>query len=96
MNEAPSLESLVGRVVGMRVPIINSESTIHAKIHRVETSGLWIESSEITELLLTSSEKTGAPRTLILFFPFSEIDFVMGFLDVPSLSEKILQPEFQG
>jgi hypothetical protein len=95
MSPVPSLESLVGSVVGMRVPIVHLENTIHAKIHRVESSGLWIESAEITDLLLTAASKTAAPRTLILFFPFSQIDFVTGYLDVPSLSEKIARPQSQ-
>lgn len=86
MHEAPSLAKLVGRVVGMRVPIIHHVKTIHAKVHGVESSGLWIESPEITELLLRTANQEASPKTLVLFFPFSEIDFVMEFVETAGSS----------
>jgi hypothetical protein len=92
MNEVPSLESLVGSEVALRVPILDRENTVRAKVHRVESSGLWIETTETTELLLNAASRTAAPRTLILFVPFSGIDFVMAFLDVPSLSKELMRP----
>jgi len=93
MSERPNLESLVGRTVGMRIPALGLNKTIHAKVLGVELSGLWIEAAEITETLLTAAGQTIAPRTLILFYPFSQIEYVMEFVEVPSLSGRMLRPE---
>ena len=88
--EAPNLMGLVGQVVGMKVPLLNDATTIRAKVHAVESSGLWIENQDLTNRLLADHDRKSAPTTVVLFFPFQQIEFVVASLAVPSLLEEPL------
>jgi hypothetical protein len=86
--EPPTLSGLVGQVVGMRIPLLKDQTTIRAKIHAVEPSGQWIENQELTNRLLAENERRSAPTTIILFFPYQQIDYVVASIAMPSLLEE--------
>ena len=87
-DREPSLYGLVGQVVGVMIPFLNQKTTTRVKLHAVESSGLWIESQELTNQLLAENERRSAPATVILFVPFQQIQFVVGTVPVPSLLEE--------
>ena len=86
--EAPNLPGLVGQVVGMKIPLWNTETTVRVKVHAVESSGLWIENQELTNSLLSEHERKSAPTTIILFLPYQQIQYVVASVAVPSLLEE--------
>jgi len=88
--EIPSLEGLVGQEVGIMMRAFNPTTTTRATIISVEHAGLWLVIPTWTEDALELAGVTALPRRLALFVPFGQIQFVVGFYDVPSLSEKSL------
>lgn len=90
MASKPSLEDLVGHVVGIKIPCLDSRTTVRVRLHAVEHSGLWIESQQITDWVLSLHGASSSPKSGVLFFPFSQIEFVVGSVDVPSLSDQAL------
>ena len=85
--EQPTLNGLIGQIVGVKIPMLNEETEVRAKIHAVEVSGLWIECKEITEIFLGSAGKRAAPTTMVFFVPFQQIQFVIATIGIPSISE---------
>jgi len=62
------------------------------RLHRVEAYGIWIESQEITEKLLTLTGKDASEQTLVFFLPWSQIGLIAAAVAVPSFSERALRP----
>jgi hypothetical protein len=44
-----SLKSMVGEMIILRVPALESEEMSLVKLHSVEASGIWIESQDFTD-----------------------------------------------
>jgi hypothetical protein len=86
----PSLASLVGDVITIKVPTLRPEGEFRAKLLTVEDSGLWIEYLELNQAALKLFSVTSARKTMIFFVPFSSISFVVESLDAPALSETML------
>jgi hypothetical protein len=84
----PSLKDFVGKTIFALIPFIHGEIVQVLKLHGVEPGGIWVESQTLTDLLLARVGRTAAPKTAIFFLPYQQIVFVLGSLDVPSLSEK--------
>ena len=82
------LADLVGQTVVGRVPILDQKIWQRLKIHGIESSGLWIENQKVTDQTLEQSGVTSAPKTLVFFLPFHQIDFLIDSVDIPALSEK--------
>jgi hypothetical protein len=85
-----SLKSMVGEMIILRVPVLEPEEMSLVKLHAVETNGIWIESQEFTESMMKKLRFTTSATTLVLFVPYSGIDFVVGSVDSLCLSESAL------
>jgi hypothetical protein len=90
----PNLNELVGQEIVLELlnpvvrPARKKDKCQKVKLVGVESAGIWIESPEITAILLDAA---GAmPKTPVWFFPFSQVRhiFIMG--DLVALSEKAL------
>jgi hypothetical protein len=86
----PSLNELVGKTIVALVPFIHREIIQVLTLHGVEPGGIWVESQTLTDLFLAKLGRSAAPKTAIFFLPFQQIVFVLGSIDVPSLSEKAM------
>jgi hypothetical protein len=83
-----NLQNLVDEHVLVLIPRIHESQYQKVKLHGVEAGGIWIESQNITNAILQSVGSQVAPKTPIFFFPYHQISFVIGRLDVPALDEK--------
>jgi hypothetical protein len=54
----------------------------------VEAGGIWIESQEATNQILSHFAVATAPKTLAFFFPYSEFWQIGVPMEKPSLNEK--------
>ncbi len=88
--ETPSLAALVGEVIQLHVPFLDSGKPIDAKLLAIEKSGLWIEYIAISQTALAKAGVRIAPKTLAFFVPFSSIALVYASVDAPTLSESLL------
>lgn len=83
----PSLSEMVGQTIAVHIPFIDRVKVQEVKLHAIENGGIWIESQNLTDVMLSNIGASAAPKTLIYFVPFHQITFVWHALDVPSLSE---------
>ena len=83
-----SLKSMVGEMIILRVPALESEEMSLVKLHSVEASGIWIESQDFTDAMMKKMQLTASATTLILFVPFHSIEFIVGSKNSLSLSER--------
>lgn len=84
----PRLDELVGQVILARVSMFDAKVCQVFKLHAVEPSGLWVENQKLTDRFLTQIGVASSPKALVLFLPFQQIDFVLGSVDAPGLSER--------
>lgn len=62
---------------------------VNATIRGAEAGGIWIESQELTDLMLKIVlETTIFAATPIYFLPFSSMEYVVVLQDVPSISSE--------
>lgn len=87
----PSLVDLIGSSIIIRSVPIDEQHPAMVKLHAVESSGIWIESSKAIESMLQTLNRTSAPKTLIFFLPFAQIAWIMSTLDVPYISDSIMK-----
>ncbi len=92
MNESQySLHGLIGSTIRAMIPIWSPDQTPQDfKLHGVEAGGLWLESQDLTDKLLSDLGIAAAPKTVVLFVPYQHIHFVVGLVDQSSLSEEAL------
>jgi hypothetical protein len=83
-----SLSEMVGEEIAALVPVLNQRKLQVLKLRGIETGGIWVESQALTNQFLEMVGAQTAPRTLAIFVPYDKILFLLGFEDVPSLSEK--------
>jgi hypothetical protein len=79
----PSLKDLIGKEIFVSIPIVDSEGYIFATLLAIEDAGLWLQCDFLSEKfmsdkLLSEGEKKAKPK---VFFPFSEIHYVLDFSD---------------
>ncbi len=87
---AKKLEDYVGNTILIRSIPINEQYPAMVKLVAVDNGGIWIESQDATEHFLQQFKLTSAPKTPIWFLPFSQISWILGSEDYPSMSEKSL------
>ena len=58
------------------------------KLHGVEAGGLWVESQKFIDEILTERGFASAPKTLVIFFPFHQIDYVFGAVESIALADR--------
>jgi len=83
-----SLKSMVGEMIILRVPALESEEMSLVKLHSVEASGIWIESQDFTDAMMKKMQLSASATTLILFVPFQSIEFIVGSKNSLCLSER--------
>jgi len=78
-----SLKGLVGKEIFVSIPIVDREGYIFATLLAVEDAGLWLQCDYLSEKflsdkLLSEAQKKSKAK---VFFPFSEIHYVIDFAD---------------
>jgi hypothetical protein len=92
MTKPPSLETLVGTDIGiLSRAIMPHEPIFTVRLHAVEVSGLWVESDDLTEVVLQGVGRTMLDATPLFFFPFHMIECVISGMDKPAISETIAE-----
>ena len=82
------LRDLIGQTILVLITRLHPTRYQKVKLLGVEAGGIWIESQDVTNAILQLFGAASAPTTLVLFFPYHEIGFVLNKLDVVSLDEK--------
>jgi hypothetical protein len=82
-----TLANMIGEVVIVRIPLLDADGMMLAKLHGIETRGIWIESQDFTNQMMAKFRLASSRTTLLVFVPFDKVDFIIGSLDSLSLSE---------
>jgi hypothetical protein len=82
-----TLKELVGKCIVARIPALDKENSVFVRLHKVETTGIWIESKTFNQEMLDKLEMAVSFTTLVLFVPFCGIDYIIGSVDSITLSE---------
>lgn len=82
------LKSMVGEIIMARIPALDKEDMVLVKLHKVETTGVWIESQDFTETVMSRCAIAASRTTVLMFVPFQGIDYILGSIDSIALSEK--------
>lgn len=86
-----NLKEMIGHEIHLVIELIQPAPQLMAmKLHNVEEGGIWVESQALTEIVLGIFQVPTAPKTLVIFLPWSQIRMIFGYRDAPSLSEKAL------
>jgi hypothetical protein len=78
--EAPSLQNLVGQQVTALIPTLHP-SALQVTVHAVEIGGIWVEHDPMTQKILRDTKQAASEKTVVLFVPYSGIDWILGRLD---------------
>jgi hypothetical protein len=78
---------MVGEIIIARIPLLDADGMMLAKLHGVEVSGIWIESQDFTNQLMEKFHFSSSRTTPLIFVPFDKLDFILASLDSLSLSE---------
>jgi hypothetical protein len=79
---------MVGQMIILRVSVLEPEEMVLVKLHAVDANGIWIESQDFTDAMMTKLQLTSSTTTLILFVPFQSIELIVGSKNSLSLSER--------
>ena len=85
-----SLREMVGTLIVARIPTLDKENNVFVRLHRIEMSGIWVESKTFNQDMLEKYEIPASITTLVLFIPFSGIDYIISSVECVSLSETAL------
>jgi hypothetical protein len=83
-----NLTEMVGQVIVAHIPRLHPTLFQEVRLHGVEVGGIWIESQMMTNTFFATAGYSASPKTLVFFFPYNQIGFVMSSIEGPSLSEK--------
>ena len=83
-----TLKSMVGEIIMARIPALDKEEMVLVTLHMVEASGIWVESQDFTETVMRRCEIAASRTTVLMFVPFHGVDYILGSIDVMSLSER--------
>jgi hypothetical protein len=79
-----TLSQMVGEEIVALVPFLDRVKLQRLKLLAIEPNGLWVESSKFTSGFMRTIRAQRAPKSLVLFFPFNQITFVMSSIEVPA------------
>ena len=85
--DAPSLQGLVGHKIIALIPALHPSILTQVTIHAVEVGGIWIEHDPMTQKIMRDMKQAVSEKTVVLFVPYSGIDYVVGWIEKTSLSE---------
>jgi hypothetical protein len=83
-----TLKSMIGETIIARIPALDKEEMVLVTLHKVEATGIWIESQNFTETVMAKCKIAASRTTVLMFIPFHGVDFILGSIDLMSLSEK--------
>lgn len=86
-----NLSEMIGDEIAVKIPFLKPDAHVNVILEAVENSGIWINSAELNEQILSSAGIKASQKSLALFVPFAKIDFVFGVSERPHLSEASLQ-----
>jgi len=86
-----TLKEMEGDEIVAMIPLLSSETFEVMKLHKVEDYGIWIEHEPTLEKFFKLAKRTAAPKTLVLFVPWSGVTAIFGSLDVPSLPSEVMR-----
>jgi hypothetical protein len=76
------LSKLVGRrVIVMGPRFLENEKPQSVRLLAVETAGVWIESQEATDKLITTLQRKPSSEGLAFFVPFAQITSIVAGVD---------------
>jgi len=81
------LRHMIGKFIVTRIPALDRENMVLVRLHKVEESGIWVESQSFNETMLQKFGMAASATTLVLFIPFSGIEFIVSSVSSISLSE---------
>jgi len=76
-----SRANMIGEVILVRIPLLDTDGMILVKLHGIEAQGIWIESQEFTNQLMEKFRFVSSLTTPLVFVPFDKVDFIIGSLD---------------
>jgi len=82
-----SLAEMIGDLIVARIPVLDEDNKILVRLHKVEQSGIWVESHVFNESMLEEYEMPISVTSLLLFIPFSGIDYILSSIQTIALSE---------
>ena len=85
------LKALAGDLIlGVFIPI-DPKMMKTVRLHKVEPYGIWIESQEFTEKVLSRMNLTYAAESPAIFLPWCQVACIAAAISIPALSERALQ-----
>ena len=84
MKQIYNLEFWVGQEISVRIPLLDPERTLLAKLCGVEAGGIWLECEQITVSFCGGPRGVDDTAQVTAFFPYSQILF-LAVLDHKSL-----------
>ena len=85
--QLPSLKEMIGKLIVARIPALDNENMVFVRLHKVEPSGLWVESHFYNQEMLEKFDMPVSSTTLVLFVPYSSIDYIVSSIRTIALSE---------
>ena len=85
-----SLREMIGTLIVARIPALDKENNVFVRLHKVEMSGIWVESKTFNQDMLEKYEIPASITTLVLFIPFSGIEYIIASVESVTLSETAL------
>jgi hypothetical protein len=82
-----SLTEMIGDLIVTRIPVLDKENKIVVRLHKVEEGGIWVESQAFNEAMLEEYEMPVSVTSLLLFIPFSGIEYIISSIHTIALSE---------
>jgi hypothetical protein len=82
-----SLKEMTGEFIIARIPALDKENMVVVRLHKLEKAGIWIESHPFNEAMLEKYCMPGSVTSLLLFIPFSGIDYIVSSIHAVVLSE---------
>jgi hypothetical protein len=81
------LRHMIGKFIVAHIPALDRENMVLVRLHKVEESGIWVESQSFNETMLHKFGMAASTTTLVIFVPFSRIEFIVSSVSSISLSE---------
>jgi hypothetical protein len=82
-----SLTEMIGDLIVARIPVLDKENKIVVRLRKVEQSGIWVESQAFNESTLEEYGMPVSVTSLLLFIPFSGIDYILSSIETIARSE---------
>ena len=81
------LRHMIGKFIVARIPVLDGGNMVLVRLLKVEESGIWVESQNFNETMLQKFGMAASATTLVLFVPFSGIEFIVSSVNSTVLSE---------